>query len=563
MLSEEFPLTLQWARAYLSLGWSVIPLRPGDKKPSIKWEKYQTERPTDDDLVRWFGDGKKNIAIVTGTISKLAVVDIDTSAGWKALEPVLKEHTKTPIVTTPRGGRHLYYLLPNGKTYGNNVKRVDGADFRCEGGYVAAPPSVGANGTPYGWKVGLEMPLLALPLQYICTVLSIDKALECSEGKTVYIDCSDSSKVVTSRHVTFTDGRRDEDLFTTAYSLVLGGMQPSSIEQVLYFLTKSWNEPEDEAKVRQWVKDKIKSAEKRAKSRQAVKAEPAQTLADEVREWVKSSKGVFKSSEVVTELGKSSRVVTDLPKSVSKILSRLVDEGMLVRDGKRYGMFRRVEEVASVVDWQGAAIESTWDLTYPFGIHDLYNTLPKNIIVLDGTTDSGKTAFLLNIAYLNSLKYPGRIHYFTSEMGAMELRSRLERFENPGRFNDVLFYERCENFADVVRPDDINIIDFLELSDEFYKVGGLIRDIHDRLGKGVCFIARQKTKGATSGRGGDFGKEKARLVLLMDPGTLKIDKCKNWKDPTKNPNGTEWGFKLIGGCRFVDKASNILCEGEF
>ena len=561
MLDHEIPLVLEWARYYLGRGWSVIPLRPNDKRPAIEWTPYQARLPTEAELDEWFGDGKKNIGIVTGRISGIAVVDIDSTQGWAALKPFIGDATNTPIVHTPRKGRHLYYTLPNGHTYGSHARRVPGADFRCEGGYVAAPPSIGANGEAYIWKKAPDLHLLALPLQYVVNILGgvVGDIIGNGGvgGGNNYI--KESSKVVTSRQLTFEEGHRDDDLFSTAYGLLLGGMSADNARNILYRLTKSWNEPEPDQKVLKWIEDKIKSAEKRVKSRH----ENAPSLADEVRDWVKSSKGVFKSSELHLELAESSKVVKDYRKTISKILSRLVEEGLLVREGKRYGIFRRVDTITEPVDWRNASTETVWDLTYPFNIHELYHTLPKNIVVVDGTTDSGKTAFLLNVAYRNSHKYPGRIHYFTSEMGALELRSRIERFEDPSRFDQVRFFERCENFPDVIRPDDLNIIDFLELSDEFWKVGGIIREIHDRLNMGVCFIARQKLKGASAGRGGDFGKEKARLVLLMDPGVAKIDKCKNWRNPVVNPNGKEWRFKLVGGCRFIDQASNAVCEGEF
>src|SRR5262245_15934517 len=56
------------ARAYVDAGLSVIPIRlDGSKTPAVKWKRYQTELPTDDDLASWFnpyGESKYGIGIV-------------------------------------------------------------------------------------------------------------------------------------------------------------------------------------------------------------------------------------------------------------------------------------------------------------------------------------------------------------------------------------------------------------------------------------------------------------------------------------------------------------------
>ena len=72
-------LTLEFARKYVSYGWSVIPVLQNDKKPAIPWKEFQQRFPTDEELVEWFGNGaRNNIAIVTGSISNLAVIDLDS-----------------------------------------------------------------------------------------------------------------------------------------------------------------------------------------------------------------------------------------------------------------------------------------------------------------------------------------------------------------------------------------------------------------------------------------------------------------------------------------------------
>jgi hypothetical protein len=38
----------------------------------------------------------------------------------------------------------------------------------------------------------------------------------------------------------------------------------------------------------------------------------------------------------------------------------------------------------------------------------------------------------------------------------------------------------------------------------------------------------------------------------VDSGKLKIVKAKNWKNSGDNPNGKEYHFRLVSGCRFID-----------
>src|SRR5258708_6877421 len=89
------------ALSYLRRGFSVIPL---DKKvPRIEWIKYQTQRPTENEINNWWNQWPDaNIGIVTGAISGIIVVDVD---GGK-----IPEFPKTPTVETSPGKRQLQSL---------------------------------------------------------------------------------------------------------------------------------------------------------------------------------------------------------------------------------------------------------------------------------------------------------------------------------------------------------------------------------------------------------------------------------------------------------------------
>jgi hypothetical protein len=177
---------------------------------------------------------------------------------------------------------------------------------------------------------------------------------------------------------------------------------------------------------------------------------------------------------------------------------------------------------------------------------------PGNIVLIAGEVEAGKTTFLLNITRYNMDKF--KVSYFSSEMGSVEMRSRLDLFEDIA-LEQWTFdpRERSANFADVIRPGpgNINIIDFLEVYDNFYQVGQFIADIHKKLKGAIAVIALQKNPGIDVPLGGQRGLEKPRLaVTLSKGGYCKIIKAKNWATE-KNPNGLTTRFKIIRGWKLT------------
>jgi len=276
------------------------------------------------------------------------------------------------------------------------------------------------------------------------------------------------------------------------------------------------------------------------------KADPIRSLSEQINEWVSVTTGYFS----VTDCDRELHCVTPQTKTNRRvILHRLVEAGVLERHPKKNGIYRRIENESPVIEWETADISATIPLKWPFELENYALIYPKNIAVIAGAPNAGKTAFLLNLIKLNMDKY--RVHYYSSEMGPEELKLRLSKFGNSNWKFDAR--ERSTNFADVIYPDDINIIDYIEItSGEFYLIGEELRAIFDKLNKGVAIVALQKKRGAELGRGAEFSLEKPRLYLSMDSGALKIIKAKNWAISSENPNGVEFSFKLVEGASFVD-----------
>ena len=136
--------TLNDALSYLERGFSIIPIGP-DKTPLIKWAPFQQRRPTIEEVTQWFHDNPNaNLAVITGAISGIVVVDIEKGGSTEGLPP-------TVTVKTQGDGWHYYYKHP-GKKVTNAVRFRELADIRGDGGYAVLPPSVGKKGK-YEWLI--------------------------------------------------------------------------------------------------------------------------------------------------------------------------------------------------------------------------------------------------------------------------------------------------------------------------------------------------------------------------------------------------------------------------
>ena len=276
-------------------------------------------------------------------------------------------------------------------------------------------------------------------------------------------------------------------------------------------------------------------------------------LTEEMRIWIRQTSGAFKAQEVYQALNLKH---TADKKKVHPILKRLCEEGMIEKHGNQNGVYRLVQSEREKIDYLN--VDTTpFDIRYPFQLERWVKTHPKNIVIVAGEQNAGKTAYCLNVALLNMNRgFP--VQYMSSEMGALELRDRLENFDGVplSDWGNVEFIERSSEFADIIDPDGLNIIDFLEILDNFWLIGLELQNIFNKLKNGVAVIALQKDHRAELGRGGSFALEKPRIYLTLEDNAplgakLSIRKAKNWYDKNRNPNRLEVNFKIVGGCKLI------------
>ncbi|WP_328321854.1 bifunctional DNA primase/polymerase [Kribbella sp. NBC_00382] len=144
-------------------GLFVFPLAPGRKVPAVAkdWEAAATTNHLT--IARTWREAPYNIGVATGP-SGLLVVDLDlpktpddlppaewgsrgAASGAEVLALIAADHSAsvpaTYTVTTPSGGRHLYFQQPSDRQLSNTAGRIGWkVDTRGHGGYVVGAGSL-------------------------------------------------------------------------------------------------------------------------------------------------------------------------------------------------------------------------------------------------------------------------------------------------------------------------------------------------------------------------------------------------------------------------------------
>lgn len=166
------------ALEYLEMGFSVIPIMPRGKLPQANvlpgygerkasWVKYQRALPERSEVEDWFATRPRlNLAIVTGKVSNLVVVDIDNPEALDQFEDIFYpdyDGDQTDWFVRTGRGYHVYFNYPEGVEIRNRTHFREGIDIRADGGYVLAPPSIHPSGRQYRWDHEIAPHILVRP----------------------------------------------------------------------------------------------------------------------------------------------------------------------------------------------------------------------------------------------------------------------------------------------------------------------------------------------------------------------------------------------------------------
>lgn len=285
-----------------------------------------------------------------------------------------------------------------------------------------------------------------------------------------------------------------------------------------------------------------------------------------VANWVTMATGAFQIADIARELN----ITTEQGRSNLRVyLFRLVSDGLIEKVSGKDGIFRPIDKTANEIILTDIDLDTKVKIELPFGIHDFVEFYPGNIILVAGESNAGKTSFLYNCAVLNSGRYLTEF-YTNNEASPQEILKRLKPFDLP---NPLPFkiYERYDNFADVIVPGHISIIDYLDMNSEVYLAGEEIERIHKKLGGGIAIIGMQLPPPVNTfdhgkevkhhrklAYGGAFTIKKPVLYLDLwkdsaaNTGICYIEKAKNRAQPRIDPNYMQWKYVIDEwGAKFI------------
>ena len=240
-------------------------------------------------------------------------------------------------------------------------------------------------------------------------------------------------------------------------------------------------------------------------------------------------------------------------------LSYEVNRGKsLEKDGKHY---RYIDKNPKYINWISADMEGTLNIQWPFGREDNSRFVfdgsvlicPGDIIVIAGVSNTGKTTFCQNLLWENMDLFPCTL--MGNEYTPIKFKRRVSRMDwkNPLNENGTPKFElieRRDNWKDIINPNNINIVDWIDTPDDnFYSIRKIIEGIQSKLRNGIAVLSIQKGEDKALGTGGQFSEHLSSLYLTINSGILYVRKCKEWYE--HNPNFKTNRFDIVNsGTKF-------------
>ncbi len=158
-------LPYNFARAYAYMGYRVLPLAPGEKRPHgglVPNGLREASRDAATLEAWWSSCPRCGVGLLAP--EEVLVLDFDDPTAWERLKGEYPALEAAPRQRTPKGGVHLFLRLPEGVRLSATTRALEGVDLRGMGrAYVVAAPTRLADGRGYTWEVPLVRPA-KLPL---------------------------------------------------------------------------------------------------------------------------------------------------------------------------------------------------------------------------------------------------------------------------------------------------------------------------------------------------------------------------------------------------------------
>ncbi len=211
----------------------------------------------------------------------------------------------------------------------------------------------------------------------------------------------------------------------------------------------------------------------------------------QIEQWIQEqATGVFNYTKIM-----DGQVPPSLYPQLRSIMKRLKDKGIVVPVvSKGDGWFRPADTSLEELQWWESEEIKEDNLLLPLMINN-YCIIPRPaLVVVAGKYNAGKSAFCLNTVALNVTKWGGYLDFYVSE-GAEMIKPK---FAQLGITSAPAFrtYRRTENFADIIQPDNLSVIDYLRVDmEQAYAVSAKLFEIFNKLKTGIAVVAMQKPPG--------------------------------------------------------------------
>lgn len=261
------------------------------------------------------------------------------------------------------------------------------------------------------------------------------------------------------------------------------------------------------------------------------------TLEQEAKDWISGQIHKFRIEQCQRELcAKEKHEFL----TIRKVFNELYEQGVIDFQG---GLYCIKQNTFNLIN---PKLSDILPIDWPLNLQEITQLKPKELMTVAGVYGAGKTAFCLNLAQQNIFLFKNPVRYIASELNEHDLAWKLKYLPALELHHNkrVLFIERLISPWELIDPDALNIIDYLERHDDFFSIGADLAKCQAALKTGVVIVCLQKNPGADTARGGAGTMQKPALVLNLEQGEAQIKKARYWADPSKKPLDMKINFQL-------------------
>jgi len=271
----------------------------------------------------------------------------------------------------------------------------------------------------------------------------------------------------------------------------------------------------------------------------------------QIEDWIiNQATGFFHYTKVM-----DGQIDKELYPALREVMHRCKKKGIVAPvDGRGDGWWRPVDKSIEELCWWNGDNEVGDSVILPLEINKYCYIPIPSLIIVAGKYNAGKTALCINVVNDNLEKWGGKLDFYVSE-GAEMMRAKFQAL-NPMMPKPPLFkmYRRTENFADVINPDNLSVIDYLRVDmSKTYEIGNALFAIFNKLKNGIAVVAMQKPPGDRKlAFGGASTAFEPTLYIGMDKDTIGFEKIKVPKILDYDPYLIKIKFRIARGVNFFD-----------